>query len=383
MQGGATKSFLAMMHSVMDAGHNVAVVCPDGEGVTEYLRNNGIKVYILPYIFNIRPIVNGVKDVILFLPRLLKRKIVNKNVKHRLHNLVLQIKPDIIHSNTSVNEIGYDVAKKCGIPHVTHIREYGEKDHRIHIYGVKRRVSDPEAWNIFITKDIASYYNCLDYRRSKVIYNAIKNVDNPTYISQKEDFLLYAGRIDPSKGVADLIKGYILYCRETGKGALELRIAGSYKSPAQAKLKADLSELLHKENLSDKVKWLGAITDVDKLMEKAKAVIVPSYFEGFGRVMPESQAAGALVIGRDTGGTHEQFENGREITGHEIGLRFLSVEEMASAMKKAASMTREELESYIFAAQKAIATLYSTKVSATAVLKVYQNITDSSEKKNP
>ena len=45
-------------------------------------------------------------------------------------------------------------------------------------------------------------------------------------------------------------------------------------------------------------------------MSKALALFVPSSFEGFGFITVEAMFCGCLVIGRNTGGTKEQFDNG-------------------------------------------------------------------------
>ena len=51
-------------------------------------------------------------------------------------------------------------------------------------------------------------------------------------------------------------------------------------------------------------------------------LIVPSKCEGFGLVTVEGMLNGSLVVGKDTGGTKEQFDNGKSFCGKEIGLRY-------------------------------------------------------------
>ena len=51
----------------------------------------------------------------------------NSKAKKRLAQIVDEFQPDIIHSNSSVIGVGFDVAKKKGIPHIYHFREYADK----------------------------------------------------------------------------------------------------------------------------------------------------------------------------------------------------------------------------------------------------------------
>ena len=67
-------------------------------------------------------------------------------------------------------------------------------------------------------------------------------------------------------------------------------------------------------------------------MKRAKAVVVPTIFEGFGFVMVESMLNKTLVIGNNTTGTKEQFDLGLKQTGDEIGLRFSNVEDLVTSL---------------------------------------------------
>lgn len=68
-------------------------------------------------------------------------------------------------------------------------------------------------------------------------------------------------------------------------------------------------------------------------MQKAKCLIVTSHAEGFGFITVEAMLNACLVLGRDTAGTKEQFDNGLTITGHDIGLRFKTINELVQQME--------------------------------------------------
>lgn len=370
--GGGSKSFLGMLEAVRKH-HNVLVVAPDDKDIVPYLRNIGVEVKVIDYIFNIRPFTEFFKDYFLFVPRLIKRKIVNHIATGKLEKIAREFHADIIHTNASVNEIGFNAAIRLGIPHILHIREYPEAM-GLHVYGLDKILHSPKSNNIFITKDLAHFFNCDKSDNSVVIYNPVVESDSMMPPSFESTYILYAGRVDATKGIQDLIEGYILYAGKNRDKALPLKIAGSISSEHQQATKKKAEKRIREAGLSDKVEWLGERKEIRQIMADARVVVVPSLFEGFGRILPESMAAGTLVIGRDTGGTKEQFDNGILETGREIGLRFTNVKSLAEALEKAQNMTDEEYKQFVTDSQSTICKLYSGEESKNKVLKAYNNL---------
>lgn len=370
---GATKSLLSLLNT-LKYKHDILIVCPDNNGVTKELIDTGYNVQILRYIFDIRPLGNTILDRLLFLPRFFKRKLINKIAVYKLYKISKCFEADIIHTNSSVISVGFYAARKNKIPHIMHVREYGDKDHGLHIYNIRKRLYDSNNYNIFITKDIASYYKCENSNNSIVIYNPIIDINKFKVNFPKENYFLYAGRIDRTKGIVDLITAYIKYCHQSKGKPYRLKIAGSYSRQDQEQLKDVLVNKLSEGNCVENVDWLGERHDIYRLMSKAKAVVVPSFFEGFGRVMPEGQMMGALVIGRNTGGTLEQFENGLKYTGKEIGIRFNTVDDLSESLEIVSAMSDNDMVKYITASQLTINNYYSLKSSADQVLKFYDRV---------
>ena len=46
-----------------------------------------------------------------------------------LEKIGLEFRPDVIYTNTSVVAVGYALARKLRVPHVWHIREFGDRDY--------------------------------------------------------------------------------------------------------------------------------------------------------------------------------------------------------------------------------------------------------------
>lgn len=341
MTGGATKSFLAMLREVDKYGVSYEVVCPDEKGLTKHLREYGIKVHVVPYRHAILPLVNTIFDVVKWLPRLIHNYWLTAKAIRHVTTIAQNFSPDIIHENSSVLNVGYQVAKRLNLPDVIHIREYGDLDFNMKIPGIKRRLSSPFTYTISITKDILRHRNQETNPNAVQIYNGIIKSEQIRYQANKQDYLLFAGRIEPAKGITDLINAYISYALAI-KNPLRLWIAGACNYPEYLK---ELKKKVADNGLEKMVRWIGETSNVDDLMYEASATIVPSRFEGLGRVLPEAMANGCLCIGRNTGGTKEQMDNGRKLTGKDIAFSFDNAEQLTHIL---ISMTNRMSEGHSF-----------------------------------
>ena len=337
LTGGATKSFLSMLAEAKKAGVEYEVVCPDGDGLTAHLQKLGIKVHIVPYRHACLPPHRGWKNKLKWIPRIIHNRWINHKAHLRITKIARLYSPDIIHENSSAIDVGYHASKKTSIPDVIHIREYGDLDFQMHLPGRDRRLTDLNVYTIPITKDIASYKNQHDSPRSVQLYNGIIREGQIRYTSQKKPYFLYAGRIEEAKGVDMLIDAYTAYAR-TSVNPFHLYLAGGCNYPD---FLDSLKKKIEKNGLSSLVTWLGERNDTDNLMYTASATIIPSEFEALGRVMPEAMANGSLCIGRNTGGTKEQMDNGRRYIGKEVAYSFESVNELTKLLTEVADKAKD------------------------------------------
>ena len=109
-------------------------------------------------------------------------------------------------------------------------------------------------------------------------------------------------------------------------------------------------------------------------MQKAKAVIIPSLSEAFGRVMPEAMYNNALVIAYDNAGSKEQLDNGLLLTGEEIGLRYTTENELSRIMLHVANEGLQPFKEMITRAQHTVCKLYSNDQYTEKVLSFYKFI---------
>ncbi len=131
------------------------------------------------------------------------------------------------------------------------------------------------------------------------------DVDEIPFRDQKEDFLLFLGRMDPTKGPDVAID----VAREAGS---RLVIAAKCSDPHEQAFFEDAVE----PRLGPGVKWLGEADEETKrdLLAKARALLFPiDWEEPFGLVMIEAMAAGTPVLAFRRGSVPEIVDHG--VTG--------------------------------------------------------------------
>lgn len=265
----------------------------------------------------------------------------------------------------SVIDIGARAAKQCGIPHVYHFREYADLDFSMHYFPSESSFLNTVDFSICITKDIQKHHRLSGNPHSAVIYNGIapKAETMPFPSDGKGKYLLFAGRLEPTKGLDELIHAY-------GKSQIDtpLWVAGeALKSEYMESLLREVKE----QELDGKVVFLGMRKDLPLLMRDAQCVIVPSASEAFGRVMPEAMFQGCLVVGKDCGGMHEQFENGLKFTGGEIGLRYKTSDELADLLKYLDSKADECMRQRAF---QTVNHFYSVESNVQNTIEFYNHV---------
>ena len=123
--------------------------------------------------------------------------------------------------------------------------------------------------------------------------------------------------------------------------------------------------------------FLGVRNDVHQLMRKAKALIVASRNEGFGFITSEAMYNNCIVIGYNTAGTKEQFDNGLVDTGSEIALRYLNQSELLYNLEY---VKKNDCSLMIKNARKIVISNYTIEKSAYNVDLFYKKILNLNEK---
>ena len=373
---GSSKALIYLAQAMRDKGIDILVILPRQGELYQELQTRGIRCIILRWNFrmSVYPWSQTKLDKFLLFPRLIGRLIINSFATLQVINLLKKNRPDLIHTNSSVTSIGYYVAKFLKIPHIWHIREYGALNFQTFYYyptfkHQKSRYKKRNSYTICITKDIQRYNALLNHVNSTVIYDGVLPANAIDYIPHKKPYFLYVGRLEHIKGILPLIDAYANYC-QTHPSPLPLYIAGSGNPKYTELVKTKLLDY----GIEHQVQLLGMIDNVLPYYKGAKALIVPSLFEGFGFITAEAMFSGCLVIGKDVAGTKEQFDNGLELSGEDIALRYTTEAQLVQHLTDVTNNPSEQYESMILRGQKVVRQLYTSEQHVKRVYDLYKRI---------
>ena len=319
---GASRSLLNVADELSERGHSVYVLSSFNSGMLfEELRRHKIEVIVEPFYLwcQQKGDINNWEKKEEEWRR--EYNAINKKTAKHIAQYAVDNNIDIIHSNTSVINIGGLISKYSGIKHVWHIREFADLDFNIYpliprkkCYKFMNRYTDRF---ICVSKAVADHYDMLDSEKKEVIYNGISITDSlSSDITNHEDNIsriLIAGAIYPGKGQHEAVAA----CAELYKQGIndyELLIAGEGKKYFSVP-----------DELQDHVRFLGQVEDMASLRKTIDINLMCSRAEAFGRVTVEAMMSGIPVIGSNSGGTPELIQDG--VTGflYESG----NIEELA------------------------------------------------------
>lgn len=362
--GGATISFLNMVCGMKEQGYVPFVVYPDNnKEFINILEEHGLenaRVDLTPLILG----SNSLKSFLLYPYHYVRLSLKLKATTEAMERLVQYVKPDIIHTNTGIVHEGYFAARKFGIPHVWHLREYQDLDFGWRIFPSKktfiRRLSN--SYVIAISHGIFDHFK-LSPCKDRVIYNGILPKHGIAYIPQKQKYFLCASRVVSSKGHEDVVRAFSVFNKQHPD--YRLIILGD----GQERFISRLRKLALKNGILAQIDFKGyqTVRETVRFMQEAKALIVASKFEGFGRMTAEASFAGCAVIGRATGGT-------KEIIDTTSGMLFHDVNGLIQAMNAVASMDEKSYSQLVLQGQRLAVENYSIERNIHNVAQYYSSI---------
>ncbi len=369
--GGSTKSFLRYLSPLLENYQDIeAIICAPHEMKEWDISYKKIKLYKIAPKFYIYPPTRTFKDFLLFIPKIILKIVKNYIDYKKILKIARKEKVDMIHTNVSVINIGYKAAKKIGIPHIYHIREFQTSDFGMKIIPSfsKFTMKLQKNWNynICITRAIQKHFG-LNEKNSKVIYNGVKSMDFNPITENKKSYFLFVGRLEKQKGIEEVIEAF---GKTTLPNTYNLLIAGDTPNQDYKNKLINISKASGKEG---QIHFLGNRKDIDLLMQEATAIIVASTKEAFGLISAEAAFNKCLIIGKNTGGTAEQIENGRIYCGITSGLSYNNFEELSNLLNDVANAPLL-FQSVIDAAYKTAKELYSIESCINAIYGYYQDI---------
>jgi glycosyltransferase involved in cell wall biosynthesis len=162
--------------------------------------------------------------------------------------------------------------------------------------------------HIAISRGLARYLEEVegfDGESFEIVHYGIEPDGTPPVYAGAEPRLLCVGRLIPIKGHIVLLRAFAEARRALPE--LQLHVAG--RGPLEPALRALAKEL----GVADGVRFLGHVAPVQRAIEDAAIVVVPSMGEGFGMVALEAMERARPVIAAEIGGLGELVEDG--VTG--------------------------------------------------------------------
>lgn len=370
---GATKAFLSMINGLTAKGVSPLVIVPDQNGVYQSILKMGIDIRVIRFKNYTYPNLHSINDAILFLPRILGRMWLNIRAVSKLKTILKKHHIQLVHTNVSVVNIGLIAAHALNIPHITHFREYADLDFNFKYFPSPKRyytvLAQCNSYSICITKGIMEHHH-LSKDYSRIIYDGVKTRMEEMPIVKKEGYYLYAGRIEPTKGLLKLLEAY-QDAKITESGLPQLKVLGAFENK---KYLDDVKDFIKSHHLNNSVEILGEKDNIDTYMQQALAIIIPSFFEGFGFCMTEAMFNGCIVVGYNNAGTKEQFDNGLQLTGSPIGFPFQNSKELSRLLISLSTASDTELMPFRQRAFHTVNELYTIEANSQSVYDFYQEI---------
>ena len=316
-KGGATKSLLTLVKLLKEKGVDATILTPKKDGlVMNYCKQNNIDVLYLKYYKMSYSLVNSkIKNLIKIIMSPIYgifTYFANKIAINKLGSIINMEEYNFVHTNLTRDEIGIMISKKYGIPHIIHLREYGDIDFnckymRINFY---KYLNDGADVFMAISKSIKNYFikKGLDRNKIVVIYNGI---EKERIVNRKREIddlikIVISGTISHEKGQIQVIKAM----KFLNNPNIHLYLYGS----GEKKYIEILRNYINKFNLDKQVHFLGYVNNIESELSQYDIGIMSSKNEAFGRVTIEYMLSKIPVIASNTGA------NGEIIINNECGL---------------------------------------------------------------
>ena len=371
-EGGSTIALVNIIRGMKQFGHEIFVLTNSNKGfLYELLSDVDVKIFSCNYCLTIYPLdKNPIKYIYGFFLHFYWWY----NAKRYIGKIIDEYNIDIVHTNVGPLDLALSECIKRGIPHVWHQREFFDKFCSTSLFPNNKyfydRIQTKGNYNICITRQVLDNCRLSENFCNRVIYDGVFKKSQLPKLDhvEKEKYILFVGRVEPNKGLDDLLLAFADFNKKYPK--ITLKVVGSYND--YSLYFKTCKRIINEYSLQNSVNFLGSRTDIYLLMAHAKALVVASHFEGFGFATVEAMINKTIVIGRNTSGTKEQFDIGLNLTGQEIGFRFSNKEQL---QKKLCEIVEKDNATMIRNAYKVASELYTVEKCVDSINKLYIDCT--------
>ncbi len=201
----------------------------------------------------------------------------NKKIKKvvTMHDLIYLRYPEYF---SSMDRLAFDIKYRYACHNSDHIIAVSQqtKQDLIDYYQVEE------------TKISVIYQNCGSHFFR--LWSESERNDLKQKFKLTQPFALFVGTIEPRKNVYQLVRAFALLPRDLN---VQLILVGSGK-----KYKSTLVQFIKENDLEDRIRFLGYVTDNDMpgLYQSAQLFIYPAFFEGFGIPLVEALHSRVPII---------------------------------------------------------------------------------------
>jgi len=323
---GSTRSFISLLQGLSKYDINPTVIVPREGGLTEVLKANNVSYIITPVVWWMTEKPVTIKLRFRFLRDLIHsitttRKLIrNKNF-------------DVIYTNTNVTPAGKFISVIEGIPHIWHIRAFGDLDFSLKYIlskGISLAIIRSSDAIICHAKIMNKHFFKSGTKRVVQIYNGVATRDefDQRIVKRNEEprnsnyVFCMLSTITPNKGQETAIMALAELFKK-GVTAI-LQIAGNGKQ----EYLNHLHKLVHDLQIENQVKFTGVVEDPFPLYIAADCALICSENEAFSRVGLEAMSTALPLIGKNSGGNPEVIVDG------ETGFLYNTFDELVEAMLK-------------------------------------------------
>lgn len=290
LRGGVPLHLARLASEMARRGHRCCVVslAPDGP-VGELLREAGVAVHSCN--------AAGRLDLRVF---------------RRLSRVVGDTQPDIVHALLFHANLAARIAAMmagCAASQVINEIQTVEIERRWHLWvdalthaGCRCIVGNSPS-----VVDHLARYACIPRDKLRLVWGGVDverirsaaPIDRASIgVPADAKLILWVGRLDPVKGLDDLIPAFNMLDRSLN-ARLVLAGDGAYRDHVRKLIGG-----------RDRIHWLGSRSDVPELLAAADLFVFPSYTEGLPNALMEAMAAGLSVVTTDVPGCRDLVTHG-------------------------------------------------------------------------
>lgn len=364
-KSGASRALINLVDALSDRCR-FSVLLPEEGFVADEMRKRGVEVYVYPlYRWTCEQNKKTFAKKICWR---LSWKSKNDRYIRELAGRLADKGIDIVHTNTSVIDYGEKLAKLLGVPHLWHIREFGEKDFNnvplVNYDEYFSRFEGSDGLLVCVSGGVADKFRGhLDDKRIRVVHDGASErniIPDRQYRTTGTLRLLQAGNINEFKGQKIAIEA-VQELWERNIKDITLQIAG----------RGELSRIGLDINDLHNVEMLGTVDDMLSLRANTDIEIVASRCEAFGLVIVEAMLGGNPAICSDSGAPAEIIEDGKS------GLLFPQGDSKALADRiEYLYNNRSEIERMGKNAAERARKLFTARHNAENIYKLYRELTN-------